>query len=207
VLLVQLLRRRPSRPLLPAALGTGVVAFGSPIPFMLGRPHVYELAIVSGQAFLLGGMVFAVLARDARGSWRIAWDLACATCWTLAVASRQSVVFAVAALWLLSWLSWPRRTGRLPIARALVFATPALLGMLLLGAYNQVRFGSPLETGHRFQLGHPVTIGPEHVPANLYSYLLRPPRRLERFPYVISRWQAHPPFPGYVPVAKSYLYR
>jgi hypothetical protein len=79
--------------------------------------------------------------------------------------------------------------------------------MLLLGVYNQVRFGSPLETGHRYQLGHPVTVGPEHVPANLYSYLLRPPRRLERFPFVIARWQGRPPFPAWLPVSSSYFYR
>ena len=206
-LLALLLRRLPSSPLFPAALGAGVVAFGSPVPFMLGHPHVYELAIVAAQAFLLGGMVFAVLARDVGGRWRIACDLACATCWTLAVASRQTVLFAAAALWLLTSFSWRTRTGRLPMARAVVFATPALLGMLLLAAYNQVRFGSPIETGHRYQLGYPVTIGPEHVPANLYSYLLRPPRRLERFPYVIARWQGRPPFPAWMPVSKSYFYR
>jgi hypothetical protein len=52
-----------------------------------------------------------------------------------------------------------------------------------------------------------VTIGPEHVPANLYSYLLRPPRRLPQFPFVIARWQGRPPFPDWVPVADSYFYR
>ena len=206
-LLAVLAGRLPSRPLLPAALGTAVVAFGSPGPFSLGHPHVYELAIVAAQTFLLAGTLFAALACDARGSWRTLCDLACATCWTLAVASRQTVVVAVVALWLLTSFSWWTRTRRLPIARALVFATPALLGMLLLGAYNQVRFGSPLETGHRYQLGYPVTIGPEHVPANLYSYLLRPPRRLERFPFVIARWQGRPPFPAWLPVSQSYFYR
>ena len=136
-----------SRPLLPAALGTAVVAFGSPGPFLLGHPQVYELAIVAAQAFLLGGLLFAALGREARGGWRTLCDLACAACWTLAVASRQTVVFAVVALWLLTCFGWRARTGRLPIARMLVFATPALLGMLMLGAYNQARFGSPLETG------------------------------------------------------------
>jgi hypothetical protein len=199
--------RLPSKPLLPAALGTAVVAFGNPGPFLLGHPQVYELAIVAAQAFLLGGLLFAALAREARGGWRTLCDLACASCWTLAVASRQTVVFAVIALWLLSVFWWVVRAGRLPLARVLVFATPALLGMLLLGAYNHVRFGSPLETGHRFQLGHPVTIGPEHVPANLYSYLLRPPRRVQRFPYALSRWQGRPPFPAWLPVSNSYLYR
>jgi hypothetical protein len=197
----------PSRPLLPAALGTAVVAFANPGPFLLGHPQVYELAIVAAQAFLLGGLLFAALARDARGSWRTLCDVACATCWTLAVASRQTVVFAVIALWLLTCFWWLMRAGRLPVARVLVFATPALLGMLLLGVYNQVRFGSPLETGHRYQLGHPVTVGPEHIPANLYSYLLRPPRLVQRFPYAVSRWQGRPPFPAWLPVAKSYFYR
>jgi hypothetical protein len=206
-LLPVLLRRLPSRPLLPAALGTAVVAFGNPMPFVMGHPYVYELAIVAAQAFLLAGVLFAALARDAAGRWRTACDLACASCFTLAVASRQSVAFAAAALWLLTCFSWRERAWRLPIARALVFATPALLGMLLLGAYNQARFDSPFETGHRYQLGYPVTVGPEHVPANLYSYLLRPPRRLERFPYLVARWQGRPPFPSGLPVSDSYFYR
>jgi hypothetical protein len=206
-LLAVLSARFPSRPLLPAALGSAVLAFGSPGPFLLGHPHVYELAITAAQAFLLFGLLFAALGQAARGGRRTLYDLACAACWTLAVASRQTVVFAVVALWLLTCFWWVRSSGRLPIARVLVFATPALLGMLLLGAYNQVRFGSPLETGHRYQLGHPVTIGPEHVPANLYSYLLRPPRRLERFPFAIARWQGRPPFPAWLPVSESYFYR
>ncbi len=206
-LLAVLAGRLPSRPLLPAALGTAVVAFGSPGPFLLGHPQVYELAIVAAQALLLGGLLFAALAREARGSRRTLCDLACATCWTLAVASRQTVVFAVVALWLLTSLCWLTRSGRLPVARVLVFATPALLGMLLLGAYNQVRFGSPLETGHRYQLGHPVTVGLEHVPANLYSYLLRPPRVVDRFPFAVARWQGRPPFPAWLPVSESYFYR
>ena len=204
-LLAVLLRRLPARPLLPAALGTAVVAFGNPMPFVMGHPYVYELAILAGQGFLLAGVLFAALARDATGRWRTACDLACASCWTLAVASRQSVAFAAAALWLLTAFSWRERPWRLP--RALVFATPALLGMLLLGAYNQVRFDSPFETGHRYQLGYPVTVGPEHVPANLYSYLLRPPRRLEHFPYLVSRWQGRPPFPSSLPLSSSYFYR
>jgi hypothetical protein len=206
-LLAVLADRLPSRPLLAPALGTAVVAFGSPGPFLLGHPQVYELAIVAAQAFLLGGLLFAALGCEARGGRRTLCDLACATCWTLAVASRQTAVFAVVALWLLTCFWWLARAGRLPVARMLVFATPALLGMLLLGAYNQVRFGSPLETGHRYQLGHPVTVGPEHVAANLYSYLLRPPRLAQRFPYVVSRWQGRPPFPAWLPVPSSYFYR
>jgi hypothetical protein len=51
------------------------------------------------------------------------------------------------------------------------------------------------------------TIGLEHVPPNLYSYLLRPPRRLERFPFVIARWQGRPPFPAWLPVSPRYFYR
>src|SRR5262245_11286870 len=206
-LLAVLATRWSSRALLPAALGTAVVAFGSPGPFLLGHPQVYELAIAAAQAFLLGGLVFAALGREARGGWRTFCDLACASCWTLAVASRQTVVFAVAALWLLTCFSWRVRAGRLPIERMLVFATPALLGMLLLGGYNQARFGSPLETGHRYQLGHPVTMGPQHVAANTYSYLLRPPRAVGRFPFVMARWQARPPFQAWVTVSERYFYR
>jgi hypothetical protein len=151
--------------------------------------------------------VFAVLAGEARGRRRIACDLACAAGLTLAVASRQSLAIAVAALWLLTSFTWLRESGRRALPRIAVFATPALLGMLLLGAYNHARFGSPLETGLRYLLSHPQVMGPAYVAPNLYSYLLRPPRWLETFPFVVARWQVRPPFPAFVPVPSDYLFR
>lgn len=207
VFLAQLVARLPNGRLLAAALGALAVAFGSPLPFILGFPLVYSLTVVAAQAFVFLGLVFGVLGWRARGGRRTACDLACATCWTLAVASRYSLVLAVAALWLLTSAGWLARDGRQARTRVAVFALPALLGALLLGAYNQARFGSPLETGVRYQLSHPFSVGPEHVPANLYSYLLRPPRIAPGFPFVRADWHPRAPFPDFVPRPATYNFR
>jgi hypothetical protein len=200
-------RGRGAGALLAAALGSLALALGNPLPFLLGHPHVYELAIVAGQAFLFCGLVGAALARTARGRRRAVWDLACASGFALAVASRQSLAPAAAALWLFIAGGWLRREGRRALPRIAVFAAPALLGMLLLGAYNHARFGSPFETGHRFQLTHPISIGPQYLLANLWSYALRPPAWLTEFPFLVARWQTAPPFPDFLPVPAGYLYR
>ncbi len=66
---------------------------------------------------------------------------------------------------------------------------------LALGAYNFARFDSPFEFGHRYQLTgwnlnrqYRNVFSADHVPLNLFNYLLNDFKTLEVFPFVKPKW-------------------
>src|SRR5262249_31872875 len=163
-------------------------------PFMLGRGGVYEAAIVGGQAFLLLGLVFAFDAvwkddRLRRSRLRLA---AAGLCWAFAIGCRASL--APAALLLVAGTAaLVRRPGERPwrarLGSALWVGLPVAAGALGLLLYNKARFDSWLEFGLNHQL---TTIhllkGAVYVPANVFSYALRPMDVSCVFPYLRAVW-------------------
>lgn len=91
---------------------------------------------------------------------------------------------------------------RLSIKQFIYILIPVIIAVGILGAYNFRRFHSFTETGYRFNTtlnSYPLSsnlksgfISPEHIPANLYSFLLMPPESLVKggggfvlkFPYL-----------------------
>ena len=77
-----------------------------------------------------------------------------------------------------------------------------LIAVLLLGAYNYLRFGNPLNNGNSYQLISTSSLlarnmgllSLSHIPSNLYSFLLRGPSKVLasasswslKFPYIIN---------------------
>lgn len=89
----------------------------------------------------------------------------------------------------------------------LYFFIPIIFSFLLLGTYNYKRFHSPFETGYRYNITlktYPMSenakfglLNPIHIPANLYSFLLKGPEPLRdergafvlKFPYLkVEPW-------------------
>jgi len=136
-------------------VGQIVVGFGHPLLWNLSSPAVYETAILCGQAFLVGGLFFALPSIVGLGAHWPRLAIAGAL-WGLAVASRATLAPGVAALVAattvgLFW-SWPLRSIERPVAKlsALLVSLGLVLGAL--GTYNYLRFGNVAETGYRFQL-------------------------------------------------------
>ncbi|HVW21782.1 MAG TPA: tetratricopeptide repeat protein [Opitutaceae bacterium] len=169
-------------------LGAGVLALGlgASMPLMLQRPGICEVPISCAYACLM--LALAALWRalhrpERRGRWLAAASLA----YGLAIAARPSDLFAAAAL-ALPLALLPRGQGggrgRLRLAAAaLLPAGVCGLGLLL---YNQLRFGSPADFGHAYQLsdiGRAPGFGLRFLASNLRLYFLSP-----------SYWTAHFPF-------------
>jgi len=79
--------------------------------------------------------------------------------------------------------------------------------------YNYARFGSVLESGHRYQftgLALPVDYGLVtsfgYILPNLYSYLARVPLFEARFPFISVLWVKEGAWPGFIPLPKTYYY-
>ena len=167
-----------------------VAGLATPVSSILARAAVYEVAIVGGQFFLLGGLYWAVTAfsPDRVVGWRL--GLA-GLFWAAATATRLSLPPLILVL-VAAAVVHARRRGE-PLRLAAGMLVPIACALAGLGLYNHARFGSPLDSGQRYMLaggsaynviasGH--MFSPRYAVANAANYLFAPPRRVQRFPYV-----------------------
>jgi hypothetical protein len=159
-------------------------------PLLLSRVGVWEVPIASAYCFAMLTVLFIHIAAGKRrgAGWLAAASLSCG----LAIASRPNYILGSAVLALpLLFLWWTERaspagrgawTGRLCAALLPIACIGALVG-----SYNLLRFGSPLEFGTRFMTT------PDPVPAkgfsisyawtNFYLYFLAPAHFSPWFPF------------------------
>jgi hypothetical protein len=181
-----------------------------------GRPGVYETAILAGQFFLLGGLL--ALFHALRGpALRPGLALVGGACLALAMGSRLTL--AAVAGWLVLAAVWRALALGHGDSRRLKFTLGGLLLPLLLGGaglmgYNAARFGNPLETGIRYQLGipqFPQTLtqffSPANLPPNLFGTLLRPPLFEAQFPFVIVPFVKEVDWPWFIRLPEQYVYQ
>jgi hypothetical protein len=171
-------------------------ALANPIPFFLARGAVYEVAIASGQAFLIAGVycAFRSLCLSRHPTSR-RWLILAGVCWGLSIGSRWSLAAAIVPLVVLSaGASWRIRERRLSILAGsrvrglkdlVSVGAPVVASLFLLGLYNYARFDSWTDTGLHYQLTT-MKFGwkPSFIFANLYSYFVRPLKLTCRFPFL-----------------------
>ncbi len=153
-------------------------------PFILRAPLVYEVAIAGGYFFLAGSAwLFATAGAGDRA--RLGRLSLGALFLGLAVGCRPNLLLAVPLVPLLAWPALradKERRGR----AALAVLGPLGLCLLLLGVYNALRFGSPLEFGVRYQLAgvRPISrLDPRAVPPTLFFDFVAPPSIRLDFPF------------------------
>lgn len=182
----------PSLPIWIAGPLALAILVGNPVLFVLARPAVYEAAILGGQLGLICGLFFAWLARFRRRQWVFATFAGLS--FGIAIASRFTLLPAVTLCCLTFAVFLWRQPGN-KRRRWTVFGlfVPVVIALLLLGWFNFARFGSPFETGHRFQL----TLFPlfaeysrffsfDYLAANCYALLLQPPDVGATFPFLTA---------------------
>lgn len=155
---------------------------------------VYQVAITSGQFFLISGFLAAFLAID-RNTPSRGWLVAAGTLWALAVGSRNILVMPVAvfALMIVWRLYWMRKRALAVVAQDLIpLGLPLVCGAVALAWYNWARFGSISETGVSYILSGPYDLqkhlgeffSPIYLVQNLYNNLLMPFQVRAQFPYL-----------------------
>lgn len=160
-----------------------------PIPWSLSIPDVYEAAIGAGQFFLMGGILFTLLAFEKNIDTT---HLALAGLfWACSVGSRAINVFSILFLTALTlyWIWRTRAKGWMDPSLALL--TPLALGALLIAGYNYARFDSPLEFGLRYQItvqnmnrDMPLAFELDYLPHNVNAYVLQPFQFDSGFPFI-----------------------
>ncbi|HET6250021.1 MAG TPA: hypothetical protein VFE47_20185 [Tepidisphaeraceae bacterium] len=183
----------PEQPAWTAAIALLAAAFAAPVVYMLGHASIYEAAIMGGQCFLVGGFYFVLRGLEFRP--RAGWLAAGGFAWGCAIACRFNLIapiggVAILALWRLIRLSPRPRQAGIPGG---LFMLPLILSCAALLFYNEVRFGSPLEFGTRYQLtwlngfGSPpanVLFSAKYVEPNLNRMWLEPMDIVPEFPFL-----------------------
>lgn len=162
--------------------------FNLPMLFTIGQPRHYQASILYGQFFLLAGLLGIVLHTCRRA---LLWLPMSGLALGFAFASRYNLAISVAIYVAFAgfWL-WRDRAAMSFWGRLLLLLAPLMLCLLSLGAYNQARFGNPLETGLAYQLTIPefrqISYAAAYVPSGLYIYLLYPLTGSQTFPFIQS---------------------
>lgn len=196
------------------ALGILVIGFAAPIPSMLTRGAIYEVAIAAAQFFIAVSLLFATLALVQRHADRRAYMyLTLSGCALgLALGSRASHLFAVVFFSVVTaGVFTYRHRQRLEI-RGLMWSGVALLGPVMcavlgLAIYNWVRFDSPFEYGAKYHLSYsPAQVGSKYVLYNIWTYLTRPLQFSETFPFVDVPWVNIHAVKTLFPLPEPYFY-
>jgi hypothetical protein len=162
------------------------VTCASVMPYIMRFPLVYHEEIAGGYCFAMAGIWFGVSAvADRRAS--IKRLALMSLCIGLATATRPTLGL-MALLLVVVYLSLRSTRPR----RGLLVAVAAPFGMccLLLAAYNQARFGDPLQYGAIYQINGISTYTAHFgelnfVAPGLWAYLIAPPRLSVLFPFLL----------------------
>jgi hypothetical protein len=208
VLFVFVRKHRTKTPFWPVLVGLLALAWSGPMALMLGGGAAYQAAILAAQAWLVAALFFGLMALDASGRARLLLASAAGLALGLACASRIAVLPAAVFFASAAALTLRKQTTARTVAGAfapiVAIGTPLMIVIALLGLFNYLRFDSPLETGVRYQFSIVRPGGFFHLrylPANVYSYFLRPPAFSPRFPFLeetkeLPNWLT-PPFGSY----------
>ncbi len=180
------LRQLGTTTLWMCALAALVLVLSSTMPFTLRRPEVYEEAIAGGFCFAMAGIWLSVSALADRRASPLRLVLM-SLCFGLAAGSRPTLGLAAVML-VPVYMSLRQTRPRRGLLMAL--AVPVGGCVLLLAAYNLVRFGSPLEVGTKYQLAgidqHTAHYGDlSYLVPGAWYYLMSPPRPSVLFPFLL----------------------
>jgi hypothetical protein len=170
-----------------------VLASASVVPYILQFPLVFHEAVAGGYCFTMAAIWLALSAIVERRVSPTRLGFA-SLCFGLAVGSRPTLLPAALVLIPVYLSLRPIRRHR---GQLIALALPLAVCLMLLAAYNEARYGNPLEIGTLYQLNgdyqaHNAQLS--YLPPGIWSYLVTPPRLSVLFPFFsIIRSQASYP--------------
>lgn len=190
--------------------------FGTVLYFLGLIPITAYTVQVIGLAFVILALLFYLL----KTNWLIIGLLVGAAGLTRAVYYGALIFFVIELFRLNKHQVWKN---------LLLLTIPVLISLTIFGAYNYRRFGSPFETGYKYNVtikSYPLVANLEkgllslqHAPANLYILLLKGPDAIKfegsgfslKFPFVkadgwgMAIWFTSPLFLYLINLRKSYF--
>ena len=175
---------------LKVALGGIALATSSVVPYVLRRPQVYEDAICCAYCFICAGLyflVFGLLSSRRRTLLLIVGSV----CVGLAIGARFDALVLGLVILAVAYLV-DRKSRDQPIAKRIrqgaAVIVPCGVCVVLIFAYNFIRFGDPLQIGSAYQLaGYDPTKTPfdqwGYVSPGIFYYVFAPIRFTLAFPF------------------------
>jgi hypothetical protein len=199
----------PSSPGWLAAFFTLAGCLNLPYLFLLGRPQVYETSIISGQLFLLLGILFGLFSTNTDHPLPL---LLAGLSWSLAVGSRYNLALSVGFYLVFYGLFLYQKQDLKHVfwkKMGLLLAPLVLVGTGL-AVYNFVRFDNPFETGLGYQLTVPVFenrySSSLYILSNLYFYLFYPLSTSNFFPFIKFNLLNQASFSGWAAISSGKLF-
>jgi hypothetical protein len=161
----------------------------SVMPYVVRFPLVYYEAVAGGYCFAMAGLWLGASAvTDRRSSlWRLALM---SLCIGLATGSRPTLGL-LALLFVPVYIAL--RGARSSRGLLVALLAPFAVCVLLLAAYDQARFGNPLQYGTEYQINgistytaHFGELG--YLSPGLWAYLIAPPRLSVLFPFLLINY-------------------
>jgi hypothetical protein len=172
-------------------------------PVLLRRHSMYELAISSGQCFCMLAL-FSLYRSLMQDQMSLKWVWISSFCFGLAIGSRPTYILAPLSLFIIFFYKkYTLYDFKFP--KSLKYIAASLIPLVVIGLsillYNTMRFGNPLESGHKYQLSGNYEAKIQefsfrYLYYNLFVYLLSP-----------ALWDLHFPFLHITPVLKPKPYQ
>ncbi len=186
-----------------------------PLIWLLTRPTFYEVSIAGGQFFLMAGFYLLFLAfRNPQP--RNGLIAASALTFGLAGATRINllpsvIVLTAFILWRIYVINEKKLSSSIPAVAAMIL--PLTLVACSLFWYNDDRFGSIFEFGHRYQLTGPSLTADygdissaKYILPNTFTYIFRPPSLSAEFPFFTVPWIKENMWPSFIHLPEHYYY-
>lgn len=164
-----------------------ILHMGSWLVYACQYPDLYSLPISTGLACCVWGVAFWIRATRNQGAIHLGFAVAGSTCVALTLASRpQMFISAIIGIVLIApYLSHISKTNVIKISASLF---PFIAVFLLLGVYNNVRFGSPFDFGANYNITtNDMTLRGfnfDRILPAIFGYLLQSPSLSLDFPYL-----------------------
>lgn len=164
-----------------------ILHLGSWLVYACQYPDLYSLPISTGLACCVWGVAFWIRATRNQGVIHLGFAVAGSMCVALTLASRpQMFIGAIIGIVLIA--PYLRRISKENVIKISASLFPFIVVLLLLGAYNNVRFGSPFDFGANYNITtNDMTLrgfNLDRVLPAIFGYLLQSPSLSLDFPYL-----------------------
>jgi hypothetical protein len=164
------------------------LGMGGFVPFILNKPHIYEIAQSSGLAFSLIGIYFLLLGWiKSKSSISYIWFSVSGLSLALAVGARPTCIFCGLITAIVFGQLFLQK--KLRILHLASFLIPYGLYGAMLACYNYLRFDSFTEFGYKYLLNdYIVSTTLSKYLFGIRNFLIMPPHFHEEYPYITLLW-------------------
>lgn len=166
-----------------------VILGGSWIIYPLQNPNFYALPIVTGLAFLSWGLAFWIKATSNADAIRVGWAIAGSLCIALTIACRPQLIIG-GVFGIVMLMPYFKAMNKRHLRNIAIALLPFVIVFSLVGLYNYLRFGNPLDFGANYNLTtNDMThrgFNIDRLPLAFFAYLFQFPNIVAVDPYMLA---------------------